>query len=166
MRLLIGLQGTHGEALSPNTRMHVCKRLKLVFAIVIFVCARACIVNEVVASGERRPRLGALEEVGVIAALAKLHHNVEQPAAVRPAIHRLYVLLERTAWSNCMLDSLSIFPKLMQAMCICRLPQPARSDAVPEAEFACHMRWQSSLLEHQQEQLSQPGGHAFCSSAA
>jgi len=32
-----------------------------------------------IASGERRARLSALEEVGVIAAFTQLHDDIEQP---------------------------------------------------------------------------------------
>ena len=44
-----------------------------------------------------RPRLGALEQVGVVAALAQLHHDVQQPRAVRAAVDRLDVLSRRSA---------------------------------------------------------------------
>ncbi len=45
--------------------------------------ARTGVVDEVVAGGEGRPRLCALEQVRVVAALAQLHHDVEQPRPVR-----------------------------------------------------------------------------------
>ena len=46
---------------------------------------------------ERRAGLGALEEVGVVADLAQLHQDVEQPHAVRPAerVERRRVLREQ-----------------------------------------------------------------------
>ena len=41
-----------------------------------------CILYQVVTSGVGRPRLSTLKQVGVVAALAQLHHNIQQP---RPA---------------------------------------------------------------------------------
>ena len=41
-----------------------------------------CILYQVVTSGVGRPWLSTLKQVRVVAALAQLHHNVEQP---RPA---------------------------------------------------------------------------------
>ncbi len=40
---------------------------------------RTRILDQVLAGGVGRPRLGALEQVRVVAALAQLHHDVEQP---------------------------------------------------------------------------------------
>jgi hypothetical protein len=40
---------------------------------------RTRVVDQVIASGVRRSRLGTLEEVWVVAALAQLHHDVQQP---------------------------------------------------------------------------------------
>ena len=53
---------------------------------------RTRVLDQVLAGGEWRPGLGALEQVRVVAALAQLHDDVEQPRAVRAAVHRLDVL--------------------------------------------------------------------------
>jgi hypothetical protein len=44
---------------------------------------------------EGRARLSALEQVGVVAALAQLHHHVEQAAAVRTTVERINVFLQQ-----------------------------------------------------------------------
>lgn len=46
---------------------------------------------------EGRPRLSALEEVGVVAALAQLHHHVQQAAAVGSSVERIDVLLQQSS---------------------------------------------------------------------
>ena len=46
-----------------------------------------CVLYEMLPSGEGGPWLSPLEQVGVVAALPQLHHNVEQtrPANQRPS---------------------------------------------------------------------------------
>ena len=50
--------------------------------------------DQVFACGVGRPWFGPLEEVRVVAALAQLHRDVEQPGAVSSAVHHLDVLLD------------------------------------------------------------------------
>jgi len=54
----------------------------------------AAVLDEVVAGEERRARLGALEQVRVVAALAQLHDHVEQARAVRAPVDGGHVLLQ------------------------------------------------------------------------
>ena len=56
-----------------------------------------CILHQVVPRGEGWPRLRPLEEVGVVAALAQLHGDVEEAGALPPAVHHIDVLLEEGA---------------------------------------------------------------------
>lgn len=46
-------------------------------------------------SEEWGPRLGPLEEIGVVAAFAQLHDNVQKPRAVSSPIHSLDIFLEQ-----------------------------------------------------------------------
>jgi hypothetical protein len=46
---------------------------------------------------EGRPRLSTLEQVGVVAALAQLHHHVQQAAAVSSSVERINVLLQQSS---------------------------------------------------------------------
>jgi hypothetical protein len=54
------------------------------------------ILYEMLASYVRRPRLRSLEQIGMIAAFTKLHHNVEKPRPVSSPIHSLNVLLQKS----------------------------------------------------------------------
>ena len=53
------------------------------------------VLHEVLAGEEGRAGLGTLEQIRVVAALAQLHHHVQQSAPVAAAVHNLDVLLER-----------------------------------------------------------------------
>jgi len=53
------------------------------------------VFHQVLPRQEGRPRLRALEEVGVVAALAQLHDDVQEAAAVGAAVEGLDVLLEQ-----------------------------------------------------------------------
>ena len=44
-----------------------------------------CILHQVLSCGERWARLSALEEVGMVAALSQLHHNVQQTGSAQQA---------------------------------------------------------------------------------
>lgn len=54
------------------------------------------VVDKMLASKVWRPWLGTLEQVGVVAAFAELHDDVEEAGPVCPSIHSLNVLLEKS----------------------------------------------------------------------
>jgi len=80
-----------GSTWARCTALHSGRRVKLVGGREESK-TRTRVLDQVLAGGVGRPGLGALEQVWVVAALAQLHHDVEQPRAVRAAVHRLDVL--------------------------------------------------------------------------
>ena len=51
-------------------------------------------LDEVIPGDVRRTRFGTLEQVRVVAALAKLHDDIQKPRSVRATVHNVDVLLQ------------------------------------------------------------------------